>query len=314
MDLDRLLQKRERFRQALPRIPALTLESYERAFEVEYTHNSNAIEGNTLTLMETKLILEDAISPGGKSLREIYEATNHQKAYRYVKACIAQKLPLSEKIVKDIHAILMENILVGGVYRSVDVYISGAQHTPPSPNEMYRQVKEFYADLGWKGEALDPIAYAAWTHAEFVRIHPFPDGNGRMGRLWNSKILTDSDPSYGMISLETQILRRREEYYDVLERCQHSEPQDCTEFVGFVLDCLTDAFASLSHIGDGNISALLDAMEDRPMTSNEIMERMGLSHKTNFMRRYLNPAIELGLVFRTEGGRKSRNQMYRRMV
>ena len=71
MDLDRLLQKRERFQQALPGIPALTLESYERAFEVEYTHNSNAIEGNTLTLMETKLILEDAISPGGKSLREI---------------------------------------------------------------------------------------------------------------------------------------------------------------------------------------------------------------------------------------------------
>ena len=143
MDLARLMHKRELYQQALPRIPALTLQSYERAFEVEYTHNSNAIEGNTLTLMETKLILEDAIAPGGKSLREIYEAANHQKAYRYVKDCIAQQLPLSEKIVKDIHAILMENILVGGVYRSVDVYISGAQHTPPSPNEMYRQVKDF---------------------------------------------------------------------------------------------------------------------------------------------------------------------------
>ena len=145
MDLDRLLQKRECYRQALPSIPVLTLQSYELAFEVEYTHNSNAIEGNTLTLMETKLVLEDAISPGGKSLREIYEAVNHQKAYRYVKACIARNEPLSEKIVKDIHAILMENILVGGVYRNVDVYISGAQHTPPSPNEMYRQVKDFYA-------------------------------------------------------------------------------------------------------------------------------------------------------------------------
>ena len=90
---------------------------------------------------------------------------------------------MSEKIVKDIHAILMENILVGGVYRNVDVYISGAQHTPPSPNEMYRQVKDFYADLGWKGSAFDPIMLAAWTHAEFVRIHPFPDGNRRTSRL-----------------------------------------------------------------------------------------------------------------------------------
>ena len=212
MDLARLMHKRELYQQALPRIPALTLQSYERAFEVEYTHNSNAIEGNTLTLMETKLILEDAISPGGKSLREIYEATNHQKAYRYVKACIAQKLPLSEKIVKDIHAILMENILVGGVYRSVDVYISGAQHTPPSPNEMYRQVKEFYADLGWKGEALDPIAYAAWTHAEFVRIHPFPDGNGRTSRLlMNYQLLARG---FAPISIAKE---NRLDYYNALE-------------------------------------------------------------------------------------------------
>ena len=212
MDLDRLLQKRECYRQALPSIPALTLQSYELAFEVEYTHNSNAIEGNTLTLMETKLVLEDAISPGGKSLREIYEAVNHQKAYRYVKACIARNEPLSEKIVKDIHAILMENILVGGVYRNVDVYISGAQHTPPSPNEMYRQVKDFYADLGWKAQALDPIALAAWTHAEFVRIHPFPDGNGRTSRLlMNYQLLAQG---FAPVSVAKE---DRLDYYNALE-------------------------------------------------------------------------------------------------
>ena len=212
MDLDRLLQKRECYRQALPSIPALTLQSYELAFEVEYTHNSNAIEGNTLTLMETKLVLEDAISPGGKSLREIYEAVNHQRAYRYVKACIARNEPLSEKIVKDIHAILMENILVGGVYRNVDVYISGAQHTPPSPNEMYRQVKDFYADLGWKAQALDPIALAAWTHAEFVRIHPFPDGNGRTSRLlMNYQLLAQG---FAPVSIAKE---DRLDYYNALE-------------------------------------------------------------------------------------------------
>ena len=212
MDLDRLLQKRECYRQALPSIPALTLQSYELAFEVEYTHNSNAIEGNTLTLMETKLVLEDAISPGGKSLREIYEAVNHQRAYRYVKACIARNEPLSEKIVKDIHAILMENILVGGVYRNVDVYISGAQHTPPSPNEMYRQVKDFYADLGWKAQALDPIVLAAWTHAEFVRIHPFPDGNGRTSRLlMNYQLLAQG---FAPVSIAKE---DRLDYYNALE-------------------------------------------------------------------------------------------------
>ena len=212
MELEQLLRKRELYQQALPRIPALTLQSYDQAFEVEYTHNSNAIEGNTLTLMETKLVLEDAITPGGKSLREVYEAVNHQKAYRYVKDCIAQKLPLSEKIVKDIHAILMENILVGGVYRNVDVYISGAQHTPPSPNEMYRQVKDFYADLGWKGGVLDPIALAAWTHAEFVRIHPFPDGNGRTSRLlMNYQLLAQG---FAPVSIAKE---DRLDYYNALE-------------------------------------------------------------------------------------------------
>lgn len=177
MDYPELLRKKEKYQASKASIPEYTLLTFEQAFEVEYTHNSTAIEGNTLTLIETKVLLEDGISIGGKNLREIYESVNHRKAYRYVKDCIAKETPLEEKIVKDIHAMLMENILVGGVYRNVDVYISGAQHTPPSPNEMFRQVKDFYADLAWKGRELNPIELAAWTHAEFVRIHPFVDGN-----------------------------------------------------------------------------------------------------------------------------------------
>lgn len=77
----------------------------------------------------------------------------------------------------------MSNIITGGVYRNVDGYISGAWHTPPAPNEMYRQVKNFYGDLGRKGDVLNAIELAAWTHAEFVKIHPYPDGNGRTSRL-----------------------------------------------------------------------------------------------------------------------------------
>ena len=183
MDYQKLIQKRDIYQQGKHNIPELTISSYEKAFEIEYTHHSTAIEGNTLTLMETKLVLEDKISVGGKNLREIYEQVNHQKAFRYVKDCIAKQVPLDESIVKEIHAMLMANIIVGGVYRNVDVYISGAQHTPPSHNEMYRQVQDFYADLTWKGQKLNDIELSAWTHAEFVRIHPFADGNGRTSRL-----------------------------------------------------------------------------------------------------------------------------------
>jgi Fic family protein len=126
------------------------MQNYTQAFEIEYTHNSTAIEGNTLSLMETKVLLEDQVSVGGKRLREIYEIINHNKAYQYIKTCIDKGESLDEKMVKDIHAILMENIMIGGVYCNVDVYISGARHTPPSPNEAYKQVKGFYTNFHCK--------------------------------------------------------------------------------------------------------------------------------------------------------------------
>ena len=121
MDYQELFRKKEWYQRCRELIPEFTMFTYEQAFEVEYTHNSTAIEGNTLSLMETKVLLEDGISIGGKALREIYEAVNHRKAYRYVKDCIRQGKPLDEKIVKDIHALLMENIQTGGVYRDVQV-------------------------------------------------------------------------------------------------------------------------------------------------------------------------------------------------
>lgn len=163
-------------------LPEATVKSYMQSFELEYTHNSTAIEGNTLTLLETKVVIEEGLSVGGKHLREIYEVINHNKAYQYIKKCISEDLILSEEIIKNIHNILMENIIPGGIYRNVDVYISGAEHTPPSPTEMYQQIKNFYFDLLEK-KFVNEIELAAWTHAEFVRIHPFVDGNGRTARL-----------------------------------------------------------------------------------------------------------------------------------
>ncbi len=216
MDYQELMEKRDRYHAERSSIPEYTLQTYEQAFEIEYTHNSTAIEGNTLTLIETKVLLEDGISVGGKHLRELYEAVNHRNAYRYVKECIAKGMLLDEKITKDIHAMLMDHIFTGGVYRNVDVYISGdisgAQHTPPSPNEMYRQVKDFYADLTWKGKELNPIEFAAWTHAEFVRIHPFPDGNGRTSRLiMNYQLLANGFPAVSIAK------ENRLEYFNTLE-------------------------------------------------------------------------------------------------
>lgn len=175
-------EKLEMYNSIKDKLPEVSLNSYRQAFELEYTHNSTAIEGNTLTLLETKVVLEEGLSVGGKHLREIYEVINHNNAYQYIKKCIVEGITLDEKIIKDIHAILMENIMTGGIYRNVEVYISGAEHTPPLPSDMFTQIKSFYMDLSEKIFE-NPIECAAWTHAEFVRIHPFVDGNGRTSRL-----------------------------------------------------------------------------------------------------------------------------------
>ena len=229
MNFERIYDKKLRYEQNKHNISPITLSSYEKDFELIFTHNSTAIEGNTLTLIETKVVLEDGIAIGGKQLREIYEVINHKKAYEYVKKCIAAKKPLDENIVKDLHTILTENIIVGGIYRNEEVRISGAGFTPPSGNEMYMQIKNFYEDLKTKDTELNPIELAAWTHAEFVRIHPFVDCNGRTGRLlMNYRLLQNG---YLPVSVAKEI---RLDYYNALE--QYAVNGDLTDFADLVAE------------------------------------------------------------------------------
>lgn len=182
MDYNALCRKKEQLGQLWEQLPQEAIQSFDKSFEIEYTHNSTAIEGNTLTLIQTKAVLEDGISVGGKTLRELYEVINHNEAFQFVKNCISEKRDLDENIVKDIHALLMKNILTGGIYRNVEVRISGAGHKPPMPSEMYQQIKTFYTDMQKMADKND-IEFSAWTHAEFVKIHPFVDGNGRTSRM-----------------------------------------------------------------------------------------------------------------------------------
>lgn len=256
MKYDNMVKKREAYRQIGRQIPRITLESYRQAFDIRYTHDSTAMEGNTFTLIETKLLLEDGISVGGKPLRETFEVVNHQKAYNYVKRRIVENVPLDETITKDIHEILMENIMPGGIYRSEDVYIRGAGHTPPTPNDMYRQVKEFYSDLTWKGNELNDIELAAWTHAEFVRIHPFTDGNGRTSRLlMNYQLMSKG---WVPVSISTE---HRLEYYETLD----------TYAVSGNLNSFVDLVAGLE---ERELDRLLEMVRDREEEElDEEMER-----------------------------------------
>ena len=136
---------------------------------------------------------------------------------------------LDENIVKDLHAILTENIIVGGIYRNEEVRISGAGFTPPAGNEMYMQIKNFYEDLKIKEKELNPIELAAWTHAEFVRIHPFVDGNGRTSRLiMNYQLLLNG---YLPVSVAKE---NRLDYYNALE--QYAVNGNLKTFADFVAE------------------------------------------------------------------------------
>ena len=228
MDFERIVLKKEKYEQSKSKIDSITLSTYEKDFELRFTHNSTAIEGNTLTLVETKVLLEDGVSVGGKELREIYEVVNHKKAYDYVKKCIAQNKSLTEDIVKDLHMILTENIIAGGIYRNQEVRISGAGFTPPAGNEMYIQIKAFYEEVDNKA-GLNPIELAAWTHAEFVRIHPFIDGNGRTSRLLMNYQLMLHD--FLPVSVDKE---NRLDYYNALE-C-YAVHKDLNPFADFIAE------------------------------------------------------------------------------
>ncbi|MFI3174488.1 MAG: Fic family protein [Bacillota bacterium] len=247
MNFDLLFEKQRIYKEHLHLIPKEVLEKVQAAFHIEFTHNSTAIEGNTLTLIETKVVLEDHISIGGKKLREIYEVVNNHKATLYVEQCVAEGLPLDEKITKDIHAIINENILVGGIYRNEVVTISGANFKPPVGQKMYLGVKNFFADLSCRGD-LNPIELAAWTHAEFVRIHPFIDGNGRTSRqIMNYQLMIEGFPPVSISAKNTLA------YYEALDKYgSEKDLQPFVEFVAELVEQRLDEFLEILSFSMGN--------------------------------------------------------------
>lgn len=157
------------------------LRRLQEEFLVEFTYNSNAIEGNTLTLRETALVLE-GVTIDKKPLKDHLEAVGHRDAFLYIGQLVTDKASMSEKIIKDIHSlVLMDRPDDKGVYRRIPVKIMGAYHEPPQPYLVPVQMEQLIA--GQKDTKRHPIENAAMFHLDFEGIHPFIDGNGRTGRL-----------------------------------------------------------------------------------------------------------------------------------
>ncbi len=159
-------------------------------FLVEFTYNSNAIEGNALTLRETALALE-GITIDKKPLKDHLEAVGHRDAFVYIEQLVSEKDALSEKTIKDVHSlVLMDRPQDKGIYRRIPVRIMGAHHEPPQPYLVPVQMEQLMA--GQKGNRRHTIENAALFHLNFEGIHPFIDGNGRTGRLILNLMLMQS--------------------------------------------------------------------------------------------------------------------------
>lgn len=210
-------------------LPKETYQSIVDDFDLRFTHESTKIEGNTLSIAEVKTLLVDKVSIGGKDLRELYEVTNNQKAYSLIKNRLEEGAALDEELIKDIHQVVMENILEGGLYRSYNVRITGADFTPPDWTEVRNNMKWFMSDFEAKKSDLNSIELAAFVHAEFVRIHPFQDGNGRIARLLLNFMLMKA--GYQPVIIEA---KDRPVYYESLN--DFAVTGDLKNFYSFILD------------------------------------------------------------------------------
>lgn len=206
---ERLDKLTEELKSMRPLNPA-ELKRLRDEFIIEHTHDSTAIEGNTLTLRETALILQEGITIAEKPLREHLEAIGYRDAFEYVVELAGANTSLSEAVIKDVHALVLMNDRENrGIYRRVPVVISGALHTPPQPYLVPEQIEQLIDDYAEMKSSRHIIEAVAEFHLRFEGIHPFIDGNGRTGRLLLNLELIKA----GLLPVNIKFADRRK-YYD----------------------------------------------------------------------------------------------------
>ena len=224
-------------------------DSYKIAesLELEYTCESNKIEGNTLTLQETNLVVNDGLTISGKSMREHLEAINHTEAIGFMKSLVGDSSMISERDLLQIHQLVLRGIepRYAGKYRDVQVTIGGSQHMPPAPYLVQKRMEDFFIWQASEGQNLHPVVRAAELHERLVTIHPFLDGNGRTSRLLMNFTLLQNGYVIANIKGDSE---GRQNYYAALEAVRIEGNKD--RFIQFIaqteLDCLNHYLKILS--------------------------------------------------------------------
>jgi len=284
-----------------------------RAGRIRSIHSSLAIENNTLTYEQISAILDGKKVLGPPD--EIIEAENAIAAYKELENTNPQEL----KELLRIHGIMMKKLLAdAGQLRTKGVGVFGeagqVEHMAPPPARVHGLMSDLFAWLNsTKSHAL---IKSSVFHYEFEFIHPFSDGNGRMGRIWQTAILGDWKPVFLWIPVEGIIKERQQAYYDTIK--QSTQVGNCNPFILFMLHAILQAVQDIvsgvrDHINhmDSKVRKLLEVLSDFQLTAQELLDKLGLKSRNSFRNNYLNPAIDAGVIGLTEPDKPtSKNQKY----
>lgn len=282
---------------------------------IKSIHSSLKIEANSLSLGQVRDVINGKAVLGEQ--KEIQEVKNAYTAYEK----FAEMNPFSIKDLKKFHGIMTKYVVEesGEFRRGEEGVFNGNQYIFMAPPARF--VSQLMDNLfEWMEEArntVHPLILSSVFHYEFVFIHPFADGNGRMARLWHTAILSRWKPIFEYIPIESQIEKFQDDYYNAIAKC-HVDGAS-TIFIEFMLSqidkILDDISVQISenseHLSE-HIKKLLDVMEyDIPYTSKTLMEKLGLKSKEGFRRNYLRPATDMNLIRMTIPDKpNSRNQRY----
>lgn len=229
--LARIHEKKSKL-DALRPLPVAALQKIKSSLALEWTYNSNSIEGNTLTLQETKMVIEDGLTIRGKSLREHFEAVNHQEAIEFVEQLVDDQYVLTASDILRVHGLVLQKIEkeYAGRYRNSGVRISGANFAPPNALKVDSLMEDLILWVNEESNTLDIVLKASVFHHRFVWIHPFFDGNGRTVRLVFNLLLMKAGYPPAII-----LKNDRKKYYDALNKANLG---DYSKLVLLVLQAL----------------------------------------------------------------------------
>lgn len=269
--LSRINEKMNRLNSLRP-LPDDAVNKLHEEMRLLHTYHSNAIEGNTLTLQETKLVLEEGITIGGKSLREHLEATNNAKAFDIMENIARKKKTIDHVVIQHIHEVVTSGILEeAGKYRTKNVRITGAVKTPPDWSKVIKLMDELIENVAQYKK--HPVEAAAFLHHGFVKIHPFIDGNGRVARLLTNLYLIAQ--GYPPIVLK---IEDRGKYYRFLRAADAGNPD---LFVNFIAKAVNDNLTMYLSIFGG---------------VNELVPLKELAENTPYSQEYLSLRARQGVL------------------